>query len=235
MAYVCQLAHAEPKFWGRAEDAGTLLARSATMARSGEELDMAPKGSMLTPPGLDLDWSQLLPAKVVPLMSPPTGGKHRLFASAWQHAPQDEEPTSSDESLPSSDSSECFFDVLRSGSETDCLEVIQSASVQVLNKADADRRTALHHAVRRRLPEVIRALLSRSDFEAMQVWDSDGETAMHRAVRQGDVDSCLVILEVDATMALAENSSGETAAEVAMCLGNRSIIKAFQACRRSHR
>mgnify|MGYP002803437371 CR=1 FL=1 len=122
-------------------------------------------------------------------------------------------------------------EVMQRGSEADCLERVQAATVQELNRTDESGSTPLHHAVRRRMVEVSQAILERSDFEALQEWDSQGETALHQAVKQADAASCCLILGKDATMALAENRRGQTAAEVAMRSGDRVVIAAFQECR----
>mmetsp|Transcript_26337 Transcript_26337/g.62790 ORF Transcript_26337/g.62790 Transcript_26337/m.62790 type:complete len:195 (+) Transcript_26337:84-668(+) len=122
-------------------------------------------------------------------------------------------------------------EALRSGGEGECLIRVNQASIQDLNRTDNTGSTPLHHSVRRRMLEVSRAILARPDFEALQEWDSRGDTVLHCAVKQADAAACCLILAKDATMALAENSSGQTAAEVAMRSGDRSIISAFQECR----
>lgn len=155
-----------------------------------------------------------LPAKVVPSMA--LAQLATTFRSQYSKMPMRQELS--------------LCEVMRLGSEADCLERVQEATVQELNRTD-DSGTPLHHSVRRRMVEVSRAILARSDFEALQEWDSQGETALHQAVKQADAASCCLILAKDATMALAENSSGQTAAEVAMRSGDRAVITAFQECR----
>mmetsp|Transcript_97729 Transcript_97729/g.174100 ORF Transcript_97729/g.174100 Transcript_97729/m.174100 type:complete len:224 (+) Transcript_97729:61-732(+) len=196
--------------------------------------------SFAAQPGLGIDWSslimpldgsKLLPAKVVPSMTPPQA----KLAKPTRKVNSSREPASCRRFVQNDESSgdeTCeFFPLLRDATEAECLEAIRAASVQVLNKADTDRRTALHHMVRRNMKNVSRAILSRPDFEALQVWDKDGYTAMHIAVQQEDAALCRIFLEKDATLALVENSAGETTAELAMRLGNRLIIEVFQACR----
>eukprot|EP00440_Ansanella_granifera_P016637 gb/GFBE01018073.1/.p1 GENE.gb/GFBE01018073.1/~~gb/GFBE01018073.1/.p1 ORF type:complete len:216 (+),score=43.65 gb/GFBE01018073.1/:1-648(+) len=191
---------------------------TATMTLPMIDFNLSP---LSTP--VELNFSKSVPVKVVPLMSPP---KKRPTAvdrvSRCRSAVEDE--SSGDDQLP-------FFTLLRDGSEAECLEAVRSACVQALNKADCNRNTALHHAVRRCMPDVGQAILAREDFEALQVWDRNGDTALHVAVQQADEHMCRLILQKDATLALAENNAGETAAELALHMGNRSVIGAFQACR----
>lgn len=247
----------------------------------GEDLFMTKAGCfpnfhIAPPPGLDLldtmdsqpmlqnhklesaDFHKLLPAKVVPLMSPPKSRRPKLqgkpqlekLNSAAARTPSDtvlpalarfpprrpgdteaKDDSSSDDDRAGSLAQQQFFEVLRSGSQAECLEEVCNARMQVLNKADSRRMTALHYAVRRRMPEVCQALLARPDFEAIQAWDGAGDTAMHTAVSQGHEALCHLILAKDPTLAMVENSSGETASELALRLGSRPVIRAFQACR----
>jgi len=243
-----------------------------------EDLFRAKAQHIPPPPGLDLlhtmerqpmllnrefeqaDFHKLLPAKVVPLMSPPKQRLAKLppksqvekFSGvAARRMPSDaalpplgrcpprrpgdaeakDDSSSDDDRAGSEVAQQHFFEVLRSGTQAECLEEVCNAHMQVLNKADSRRMTALHYAVRRRMPEVCQALLERPDFEALQAWDDAGDTAMHAAVSQGHEALCHFILAKDPTLALAENSAGETASELALRLGSRPVIRAFQACR----
>eukprot|EP00930_Biecheleria_cincta_P102264 TRINITY_DN93954_c0_g1_i1.p1 TRINITY_DN93954_c0_g1~~TRINITY_DN93954_c0_g1_i1.p1 ORF type:complete len:259 (-),score=52.66 TRINITY_DN93954_c0_g1_i1:160-936(-) len=254
---------------------------AAVAANFWEQERFLAKAHIPPPPGLDLlhpvessptlfyqefenaDFHKLLPAKVVPSMSPP---RSRFNDALGKKNPSDKalppvgrspripsdaalpplgrtlprrrgdteakDDSSSDEDRAGGEAAQQqFFQVLRSGSQAECLEEVCNAYMQVLNKADSRRMTALHYAVRRRMPKVCQALLARPEFEALQAWDDAGDTAMHAAVSQGDEALCHLILAKDPTLALAENSTGETASELALRLGSRPVIRAFQACR----
>lgn len=110
------------------------------------------------------------------------------------------------------------------------LRLLRLERLPGLNDVYEDRRTLLHWAIVRNLPEVALGIVARPDFTGINAKDADRWTALHWAAAEGFLPVCRAILErADFTERWAITGSDRTAAQVADDEGHYEVRDFLQA------
>jgi hypothetical protein len=109
-----------------------------------------------------------------------------------------------------------------------CVDVIEQAKPQVLNKTDHDGMTVFHYAAMHGRAKACDAILRHSGFAATKVGDRNSNTALHIAALHDQGDVCHAIIRQDASTASVVNRFGDTPSDIAQRRGDTWVCDAFQ-------
>lgn len=113
-----------------------------------------------------------------------------------------------------------------------CQMIIENMHMDdICHQTTATGSTALHFAVKRRRPQMVKLLL-KYDVERRLVClqNIDGETALHLAVSIGDLEMCQILYESakSANVLSIQTKNGYTAPDLAIHRKHDTIVNLFQ-------